>query len=84
METVVAERIGRTLEESMDLLITAAVSHQFERPELALALEQVESVLPLDDETHALTRMMADKLKLVLSEHNIQIQMKPHATLLLS
>ena len=55
MESAVAWGTDKTLEETIDLLLDAAVSHQLERPELALALEQVESVLPLDSETLALT-----------------------------
>ena len=48
VNVAVAEGTGKTLAETMDLLLKAAVSHQLERPELALALEHVESVLPLD------------------------------------
>ena len=69
--TAVAGRTGKTLEETMDLLIEAAVSHQLERPDLALALEHVESVLPLDNETLALTETIADDIEILLSSHNV-------------
>jgi len=71
VETAIAEGTGKTLEQTMDLLLDAAVSHQLERPELALALEQVESVLPLDNETVALTEAIADNVAILLSSHNV-------------
>lgn len=71
VKAAVARGTGKTLEDTMDLLISAAVSHQFERPELALALEHVESVLPLDNETLALTQAIADDLEVLLSAHNV-------------
>ncbi len=72
VKTAVAEgTTGRTLEETIDLVISAGVSHQLERPELALALEQVESVLPLDNETLALTQTIAHDIEILLSAHNV-------------
>ena len=71
VETAVAEGAGKTLEETMDLLFDAAVSHQLERPKLALALEQVESVLPLENETLALTQAIADNVEILLLAHNV-------------
>ncbi|MCZ6853182.1 MAG: TetR/AcrR family transcriptional regulator [Gammaproteobacteria bacterium] len=71
VETAVAQGTGKTLEETIDLLLDAAVLHQLERPELALKLEQVESVLPLDNETVALTEAIADDVAKLLSAHNV-------------
>ncbi|MCH8174626.1 MAG: TetR/AcrR family transcriptional regulator [Proteobacteria bacterium] len=71
VESAVAWGMDKTLEETIDLLLDAAVSHQLERPELALALEQVESILPLDKETLALTQTMVDNVEMLLSAHNV-------------
>lgn len=71
VETAIAGATGKPLEETLDALLVAAVSHQFERPELALALEQVEAVLPLDGETHDLTRTMVDSLEKLLLAHGV-------------
>ena len=63
-ESADAWGMDKTLEETIDLLLDAAVSHQLDRPELALALQQVESILTLDNETLALTQPILEHLEM--------------------
>ncbi len=71
VKAAVTGATGKTLEQAMDLLIEAGVSHQFERPELALALEHVESILPINNETLALIQAIVDDIETLLSAHNV-------------
>ncbi len=71
IEAAVAGRADKTFEETLDLLLDAGVSHQLERPELALALEKVESILPLDNETLELTQSIANTIEILLLAHNV-------------
>ena len=75
VDAAIAQGKGKTLEQTLDLLLNAAVSYQFKRPELALALEQVESIPPLDSETLALTQTIVENVKGLLSAHNV---INPH------
>jgi len=56
LQQAAAKAGGRSLAESVRLLVEVGVSHQLERPELARALDYVEPTLSLDDETVAIER----------------------------
>ena len=53
---------GKDLDSTFDLLIEAAITHQFERPLLAHALEYADSITPLDKEDQTLRDALVEAL----------------------
>lgn len=62
---------GETFDESLDLLINAAIEHQIEWPRLARNLEIAEAFLPLQSETEILQRTLAEQIGGFLASHGI-------------
>jgi AcrR family transcriptional regulator len=60
-----------SLEESIRALVDAAVAHQLHRARLARALEYAEGILPLTEETSALSRAIVERVRVLLMGHGV-------------
>lgn len=60
-----------SLEESIRALVDAAVAHQLHRARLARALEYAEGILPLTEETSALSRAIVEHVRVLLMGHGV-------------
>lgn len=60
-----------TFDTGLDRLIAAAIEHQIEWPRLARNLEIAEAFLPLQSETEALQRTLAERIGGFLAAHGI-------------
>ncbi len=61
----------QTLLAAIDELVTAALKHHMNNPELTQQLERAEDALPLDEETLELKKGMAELITNLLIEHGI-------------
>lgn len=58
-------------DEAMDALLKAAVRHQLQRPKLAAALEYVEVLLPVGEETRRLNDQLLEHIALLFEAHGV-------------
>lgn len=63
---------GQPMLVAVDELVTAALRHHMNNPELTRHLERAEDGLPLDLETQALKLAMADLVSQLLQDHSIE------------
>lgn len=66
-----AQAGNRELRSVIDGVIPAALCHQLDRPRLASSLEYAEAMLPIDDETEALRRVLVGAVADALKVHGI-------------
>ena len=71
LETVRTASDSLKIEEAVRAFLTSAAAHQLERPALSRALEYVEAVLPLDDQTRATNEQIAGILERFLRGRGI-------------
>ena len=70
-KTAINDQRDTTLRAAVDALVSAALKHHLNNPDLTRYLEKAEDELPLDEETQALKNTMSELITDVLQQHAI-------------